>query len=106
VFDPGARARAAAHAKGETGGAFRYQAINVCPEDTFELRVFASSLHAQEVQAALAFADASVEYTRTLSAADIARRRGWEWVAFTAWLGARPEYRCLTDELEALACAS
>ncbi|MDN2496233.1 hypothetical protein FHY52_05910 [Nocardia nova] len=106
VFDPGARARAAAHAKGETGGAFRYQAINVCPEDTFELRVFASSLHAREVQAALAFADASVEYTRTLSAADIARRRGWEWVAFTAWLGARPEYRCLTDELEALACAS
>ncbi|PPJ26644.1 hypothetical protein C5E45_15105 [Nocardia nova] len=106
VFDPGARANAAAHAKGETGGAFRYQAINVCPEDTFELRVFASSLDAREVQAALAFADASVEYTRTLSAADIARRRGWEWAAFTAWLAARPEYRCLTDELEALACAS
>ncbi|WP_245717143.1 hypothetical protein [Nocardia mikamii] len=106
VFDPGARARAAAHAKGDTGGAFRYQAINVCPEDTFELRVFASSLHAREVQAALAFADASVEYTRALSAADIARRRGWEWAAFIAWLAARPEYRCLTDELEALACAS
>ncbi|MCC3318251.1 hypothetical protein [Nocardia africana] len=106
VFDPGARANAAAHAKGETGGAFRYQAINVCPDDTFELRVFASSLQAREVQAALAFADASVEYTRALSAADIARRRGWEWAAFTAWLAARPEYRCLTDELEALACAS
>ncbi|PPJ36472.1 hypothetical protein C5E45_20730 [Nocardia nova] len=106
VFDPGARANAAAHAKGETGGAFRYQAINVCPEDTFELRVFASSLKRREVQAALAFADASVEYTRTLSAADIARRRGWEWAAFTAWLAAHPEYRCLTNELEALACAS
>ncbi|MBF6275996.1 MULTISPECIES: hypothetical protein [Nocardia] len=106
VFDPSARANAAAHAKGDTGGAFRYRAINVCPEDTFELRVFASSLHTREVQAALAFANASVEYTRTLSAADIARRRGWEWAAFTAWLAARPEYRCLTDELEALACAS
>ncbi|WP_228534569.1 hypothetical protein [Nocardia sp. BSTN01] len=106
VFDPGARANAAAHAKSNAERAFRYQAINVRPEHTFELRVFASSLNTREVQAALAFADASVEYTRTLSAADIARRRGWEWAAFTAWLAARPEYRCLTDELEAFACAS
>ena len=105
-FDSCARANAAAHAKGGRDGAYRYQAINVYPPETFELRVFASSLDTREVQAALAFAAASVEYTRGLTAADVARRRGWEWTAFTTWLRGRPEFGCLLDELEALACAS
>ncbi|MEU6559416.1 hypothetical protein [Nocardia nova] len=105
-FDESARANAASHAKGGHDGAYRYQAINVFPADTLELRVFASSLHVREVQAALAFAAASVEYTRGLTAADVARRRGWEWTAFTEWLGTRTEFTCLTTELEALACAS
>lgn len=74
--------------------------------DRTKLRVFASSLHRQQVLAALAFADASVEYTRGLTAAQIARRCGWEWSAFTAWIATRPHYAALTSELEDLACAS
>ncbi|WP_280188545.1 MULTISPECIES: hypothetical protein [Nocardia] len=105
-FSPQQRSSAQDYAKGGQDGYGRYQAINVCPEDTFELRVFASSLHPQQVQAALAFAAASVEYTRELSAADIARRRGWEWTAFTTWVRSRPEYSPLLAEMEALACAS
>ncbi|BDU00976.1 MULTISPECIES: hypothetical protein [Nocardia] len=105
-FSPQQRSSALEYAKGGQAGYGRYQAINVCPEDTFELRVFASSLHPQQVQAALAFAAASVEYTRALSAADIARRRGWEWTAFTTWVRSRPVYSPLLAEMEALACAS
>ncbi|WP_406238502.1 hypothetical protein [Nocardia sp. NBC_01009] len=105
-FSPDARSDARDYAKGERHGAPRYQAINVRPEDTFELRIFASSLKPQQVQAALAFAAGSVEYTRHLSAADIARRRGWEWTAFTTWLRGRPDYSPLLAELEDLTCAS
>ncbi|WP_067474230.1 hypothetical protein [Nocardia amamiensis] len=105
-FSPQQRSNAQRYAKGSQAGYGRYQAINVYPEATFELRIFASSLHPQQVQAALAFAAASVEYTRELSAADIARRRGWEWTAFTAWVRSRPEYCPLLAEMEALACAS
>ncbi|MFI9504192.1 hypothetical protein [Nocardia sp. NPDC052566] len=105
-FTPKARSLSQDFAKGERAGAKRYQAINVLPEETFELRIFASSLHPQQVQAALAFAAASVEYTRHLSAVDIARRRGWEWNAFTTWLRAHLDYTVLLTELEALACAS
>ncbi|MFD4407720.1 hypothetical protein ACFWPH_33645 [Nocardia sp. NPDC058499] len=104
-FDPFTRGRIAGYAKGDRRG-LRYEAINVQPEHTFELRIFASSLHRGQVLAALAFADASVEYTRGLSAAQIARRRGWDWAAFTAWLAPRPQYAALTAELEDLACAS
>ncbi|MFE9327642.1 hypothetical protein ACIHDR_48205 [Nocardia sp. NPDC052278] len=105
LFSPSARSRVRDFAKGDRD-ADRHHAINVRPAKTFELRVFASSLTPQQVQAALAFAAGSVEYTRCLSAADIARRRGWEWTAFTTWLRARPDYSPLLAELEALACAS
>lgn len=104
-FGTRTRERMAGYARGDRGG-LRYEAINVRPDDTFELRVFASSLHRQQVLAALAFADASVEYTRGLSAAQIARRRGWEWSAFTAWITTRPQYAALSAELKELACAS
>lgn len=77
----------------------RYQAVNTCPYDTFELRVFASSLYRRQVQAALAFAHATVEYTRHLTVADVVHRRGWEWSRFIAWVADRPEYAPLIDEL-------
>ncbi|MEV0766133.1 amidoligase family protein [Nocardia sp. NPDC050435] len=107
-FSPETRRRAADIAKGTRRGFDRYQAINTCPEHTFELRVFASSLEPQQVQAALAFADASVEYTRTLTAARITRQGGWQWDAFVTWLATRPDYAPLLAELtdlEALECA-
>ncbi|MFF3228870.1 hypothetical protein ACFYV7_39180 [Nocardia suismassiliense] len=105
VFSPTARSSVVHFANGARHSN-RYEAINVQPEDTFELRIFASSLKPQQVQAALAFAAGSVEYTRTLTPADIARRRGWEWSAFTSWLRGRPQYSSLLAELEDLACAS
>ncbi|MFC9249903.1 hypothetical protein [Amycolatopsis thailandensis] len=83
----------------------RTLAINTQPEDTLELRVFASSLDAGEVQAALAFADASVGYTRDLTISDLAQRGAWNWNSFTQWLLTRPKYSPLTRELESLACA-
>ncbi|MEA5367234.1 hypothetical protein VA596_47440 [Amycolatopsis sp., V23-08] len=83
----------------------RSSAINPQPKHTLELRVFASSLDIQHVQAALAFADASVAYTRDLTIPDITQAGGWTWSAFTQWLLTRPQYAPLTAELENLACA-
>jgi len=82
----------------------RYQAINSGNDDTFELRIFASSLDPQEVKAALGFAAASVGYTRQLTVPDICRG-GWGWPAFAAWLADQPAYAPLTRQLEALSCA-
>ncbi|MFD4433320.1 hypothetical protein [Nocardia sp. NPDC058497] len=101
-FDPDIRAMAKKLANGDHGWG-RYHAVNARPTDTFELRVFASSLNRRQVQAALAFAHASVEYTRGLRARDVARFGGWDWSTFAAWVSTRPEYAPLTAELSALA---
>jgi hypothetical protein len=90
------------YAKGACGG--RYRAINTNNADTFELRIFASSLDPQQVQAALGFAAASVEYTRDLTIDKIANGGGWGWPAFVAWLADRPLYQALSQQLEALQC--
>lgn len=84
----------------------RYQAINPLNAETLEIRVFASSLQPSEVQAALAFAAATVEYTRDLDANKIIGSNGWAWSIFVEWLRQHDEYRPLTDELEALSCVS
>ncbi|EXG81978.1 hypothetical protein [Cryptosporangium arvum] len=91
------------YAKG-TSGNVRYTAINACNTDTFELRVFASSLDAEEVRAALALADASVEYTRHLTV-PVITRGGWTWAAFAEWVAARPQYGPLSAQMETHACA-
>jgi hypothetical protein len=90
------------YAKGGYGA--RYRAINAGNPDTFELRVFASSLDPTEVQAALGFTAASVEYTRTLTPAAIVGKGGWSWPAFVAWLAERPTYTPLRQQLQDLAC--
>jgi hypothetical protein len=89
------------YAKGEIGS--RYRAINTQNVDTFELRIFASSLKPREVQAALGFAAASVEYTRDLTVRQITDG-AWTWPAFVTWLSERPAYTPLVRELEALRC--
>ncbi|MCM6774539.1 hypothetical protein NDR87_13610 [Nocardia sp. CDC159] len=109
-FTSDARAGIGDYAKGHhsrgLAGLGRFQAINTLPDDTFEVRIFASSLLPQQVQAALAFVAASVDYTRTLTVSGIARHRGWEWTAFVTWLRSRPKFLPLLAELEDLACAS
>lgn len=102
-FHPSGRERAKDAAKGDQDGP-RHVAVNTTNFATFELRVFASSLDEQEVQAALAFAAASIEYTRYLKVPDVIHG-GWTWAAFTEWLAERDEYAPLRAEMEALACA-
>ena len=94
------RAEIVHYAAGGREGAQRYRAINVLNEHTFELRIFASSLDPREVQAALAFVEATVEYSRQLSVADVVARSGWDWSAFRAWLVGQPEYAPLAREIE------
>ncbi|MGW5218737.1 hypothetical protein ACWEQA_12805 [Nocardia sp. NPDC004085] len=105
-FDRTARARAKDTAKGPQHalGLERYQAINPYPRKTLELRVFASSLDIQRVQAALAFTAASIHYTRGLRIADV-RAGGWEWGRFAAWVADHPDYQPLGAEMEDLECA-
>jgi hypothetical protein len=90
------------YAKGAFGD--RYRAINTNNTDTFELRIFASSLLPAQVKAAFGFAAASVEYTRELTVAQIAGSGGWTWPAFVSWLAERPAYAPLTRELQVLSC--
>lgn len=106
MFDGTGRAGAGATAKGKHRALRlgRYQAINPNPRTTLEVRVFASSLSAQSVQAALAFTAASVEYTRAIRVADV-REGAWEWNRFAAWVARHPDYQPLTAEMRELACA-
>ncbi|MEV4517867.1 hypothetical protein AB0K00_54020 [Dactylosporangium sp. NPDC049525] len=103
AFDDDDRRAVKDYAKGAYGR--RYTAINTSNVATFELRVFASSVDPGEVQAALAFAAASVEYTRDLTAHDILRG-GWSWASFAGWVAAQPQFAPLTQQLEALSCVS
>jgi hypothetical protein len=91
------------YAKGKLGD--RYRAINTNNDDTFELRIFASSLDPQRVRAVFGFAAASVEYTRALTVGAIVKHRGWAWAAFVDWVADRPIYAPLRKQLEVLACA-
>lgn len=76
------RRNAKEHAKGESGGC-RYVAINTCNSQTFEVRVFASTLDKTELRAALDLVAASVEATReTTAPADVDADDDTAWDAF------------------------
>lgn len=107
-FDPRFRSQVRAHMKGHDPyySDTRYQAINPMNRDTLEVRVFASSLAAGEVKAALAFVASTVTYTRGLDASKIIKERGWAWSTYVDWLRGQPRYRPILDELEALSCVS
>lgn len=81
----------------------RYVAVNCNNDATYELRFFASTLDANEFRASLQFAEASVEYTRGLRTADVARG-ALEWDAFVEWVRERAQgdddrYSVLMDAL-------
>ncbi|MEH1166434.1 hypothetical protein V6V47_13700 [Micromonospora sp. CPCC 205539] len=103
AFTSGDRRAVKDYAKGARSQ--RYRAINTGNADTFELRIFASSLDPRQVKAAFGFAAASVEYTAHLSVREIACAGGWSWPAFVRWLAERPVYAPLSEQLEVLACA-
>lgn len=103
-FDPDDRTNIKYYCKGQHGRA-RYRAVNTQNDQTFELRVFRSSLDPHEVKAFLGFADASVKYTRDLTATEILNG-AWDWSSFYAWLADKPEYTDLRERMEELSCVS
>lgn len=80
----------------------RYSAINVQNEATLEVRIFAGSVNATEVKAALNLVHGSVEYTRNLDSQKIIKSGGWEFPAFADWVSGRTEYAPLHSEIERL----
>lgn len=92
------------YCKGSHGDG-RYRAINTLNPETFEIRVFRSSTYVQEIQAALAFSEASTRYTHELSASEIIRG-GWEWNRFYDWVAKNPLYTPLKNEMEVQGCVS
>lgn len=89
-------------------GSGRYHAINTVPENTFEVRVFASTLDPIMLRGTLSFVASTVEYTRAMTAQDITKWRAWEWLSYVRWLKhrRRAAFRPAVKMMEALACAS
>lgn len=85
-FDDYTRKNAVRIAKKQLTNNMRYAAVNSVPPRTYEIRVFAASVNPAEVMGSIALVAATVEYTRSLRASDILRRKGWEWDTFIAWL--------------------
>lgn len=100
AFSDSERKRCKDAAKGDKFGR-RYSAVNTQPTATYELRFFASTLEAQEARAALAFAHASVEYARVITAHDVAAHNAWSWDAFRTWVVAQGIYPDLVSEMDA-----
>lgn len=86
----------------EVPGINRYSAVNVNNRHTVEVRIFAGSVDAQEIRAALQLVHGSIEYARTLDAASVLKKSGWEWNSFTAWLDGQSRYDDLSAEIERL----
>lgn len=104
AFSPSARKNAKRIAKKESQGREdgRYVAINPTNPDTYEVRIFRSTLSQQKLLAALALVSGSVEYTRRLDSAGVLRASGWEFDTFATWTAKRPEYAPLTGEITRL----
>lgn len=83
----------------------RYSAINVQNRETVEVRVFAGSVEAQEVKAALGLVHSTIEYARILDTESIIKKKGWDWESFASWVSGREEYAALNSEIERLVTA-
>lgn len=67
----------------------RYMAVNTTNRTTYEVRVFASSLDKQEIQAAMGLVAGSVEYTRKLTSHQILTDGAFGWGKFMDWAKAQ-----------------
>jgi hypothetical protein len=63
----------------------RYVAINCQNARTYEVRCFKTTLDVTEFMAAIEFVDASVNYTRGMSVAQILKDQGMTWQSFFKW---------------------
>lgn len=84
---------------GRPGHFQRYSAVNVNNTNTYEVRIFATSIDPDVVKAAVGFVSATVEYTRQLKARDVLKSAGMSWTAFRTWVESRPEYAPLYAEM-------
>lgn len=75
----------------------RYSAVNCINRNTFEVRVFASTLQPTMAQAALQTVAASVEYARQLTCHDVIHNDGWSWPAFISWASETGNYSALVS---------
>ncbi|QFS94668.1 Putative amidoligase enzyme (plasmid) [Mycobacterium sp. THAF192] len=76
----------------------RFVAVNCNNAKTLELRFFAATLDETEFNAALEFADASVQYTRNLSTREVVHENAIAWRSFTEWVS-RHNYPNLLAEI-------
>lgn len=80
----------------------RYSAINMLNDETYEVRIFESSVYVNRVQAYLQLVDATVEYTRHLVSSKVMRDGGFNFGEFRVWLSAnRSRYAQLIQRIEA-----
>lgn len=95
------RERAAAkwYAKGGYGGEQRYVAVNCIPRNTFEVRIFASTLNHSRLLGSLGLVDASVEYARQLTIKNIVEQDGWSFAPFREWVHSFKKYAPLQKEM-------
>jgi len=70
----------------------RYRAINIYPDSTFEMRVFASTTNHEELLAGVELVAASVEYTRGLRSNDVLKRHALTSRAFTDYVKGHESY--------------
>ncbi len=66
-------------------GDFRYEAINLTNFETFEVRIFKSSLNPARIAMIMELIDATVEYTRHLTIREISDH-ALEWNRFIDWV--------------------
>lgn len=71
----------------------RYSAVNVTNPDTYEVRVFRSSLEPERVKSMIGLVDASVHFTRELTVPDIFTRQAWSWGGLSDWVSSTPTRR-------------
>jgi|SRR5688572_936425 len=90
------------HAKGGYGGEARYVAINCIPRNTYEVRIFASTLNRTRLLGSLGLVDASVEYTRQLTTQQILQHDGWSFDPFREFVHSFKKYKPLQDEMARL----
>lgn len=96
---PNERAAAKWHAKGGYGAESRYTAINCVPRETYEVRIFASTLNRTRFLGSLGLVDASVEYTRQATTKQILQEGAWDFGPFRDYVSSFNKYKPLHREL-------
>lgn len=102
-FNPTQRSLFKEIAQGAHPGTQRYAAINTNPSETFEVRLFASTLYVNRLKSALQLVESTVEYTRSLASSKVLKDGGFSFDSYMAWLlshGRR--YQDLYRRIEAL----